>query len=46
VRDGLLDHWRESYVCETRQVNEAWGVGETSEGVSCRKIAITLKIPQ
>jgi hypothetical protein len=33
VRNGLLDHWRESYVCETKQVNEAWGVGEASEGL-------------
>jgi hypothetical protein len=27
VRDGLPDHWRESYVRETKQVNEGGGVG-------------------
>jgi len=31
VRDGLADHWRESYVCETGQVNESRGVGSTSK---------------
>src|ERR1700674_3215366 len=31
VRDGSADHWRESYVCETGQVNESRGVGGSSE---------------
>jgi hypothetical protein len=30
VRDGLADHWRESYVGETGQVNESRGVGDCS----------------
>jgi hypothetical protein len=28
MRDRLPDHWRESYVPEKGQVNEAWGLTE------------------
>jgi hypothetical protein len=32
VRNDLLDHWRESYVCETKQSMKRERVGETPEG--------------
>ena len=34
VRDGLVDHWRESYVCETGKSMKAMGLAVAQE-VNC-----------
>jgi len=33
MRDGVADHWRESYVGESGQVNESRGVDRSSKGL-------------
>ena len=33
VPDGLADHWRESYVCETGKSMKALGLAAASEGL-------------
>ena len=41
VRDGLSDHWRESYVCETGKSMKAMQLAVPRKGCCC-KIAVTL----
>ena len=33
VRNGLANHWRESYVCETRKSMKSMGLGGSSESL-------------
>ena len=44
MRDGLSDHWRESYVWKTFKSMKALELA-ASETIAWRKIPITLKIP-
>jgi hypothetical protein len=41
VRDGLADHWRESYVCETGKSMKAVELAESQKGC-WRNIAFAL----
>jgi hypothetical protein len=44
VRDGLSDHWRESYICETGKSMKAAELGAPQQD-SWRNISITLIDP-
>jgi hypothetical protein len=44
VRDGLVDHWRESYVCETGKSMKAMELAVAQEDCCCN-IPIALMTP-